>query len=52
MTAQANFYILEFETCYAIITSYLNPSFETDVATEKGRMELQHEIERLRLIYG
>ncbi len=52
MMAQANFYILDFEASYSIITDYLNPDFETDITTEEGRMELQQEIERLRLIYG
>ena len=52
MMAQANFYTLDFESCYNIITDFFNPSFEADVTTEQGQMELQLEIERLRLIYG
>jgi|GEM_PF-816334 len=52
MKAKSYFNKLDFESSYKLITDFLNPSFETDISTEEGRMELQQEIERLRLIYG
>jgi len=52
LKAKSYFNNLDFNSSYQVITDFLNPSFVADVSTEEGRMELQQEIERLRLIYG
>lgn len=52
LTAKSYYNLENYTASYNVVVTYLNSSFEADVATPSGRVELLRELERLGQIYG
>jgi len=52
LMAKCYFNKADYSASYQVIVAYLNPAFEADVSSDRGRAGLSREIERLGQLYG
>ena len=52
LMAKSHFNLGDYTACFNAVVTWFNPTFEADITTPAGRVELLKELERLGQIYG